>query len=167
MIDGTRMALAITASWTLISTTSLASGADTGSETRWLACTKIADPWQRLQCYDDLAGRDESPLIAQPGETSQAQKGSIPSVAPRDTFGLTEKIVPPTPQTVEAVVTALHRSANNQIIVILSNGQAWQMLDSGDSRLDIGAHIVIRRAALGSFLMTLEGGRTHRVHRLS
>ncbi len=172
MMDTTRIALAsavaITACWAPAYATSLISEAETGSEAHWHTCATIADSGQRLKCYDHLAGREESSPMTQSGTiTSEAQKRSAPSVATRDTFGLTEKIATPTPQTVDAVVTAMRRSADNKIIVLLSNGQAWELLDGGDSRLDISAHVVIRRAAVGSFLMTLEGGRTHRVHRLS
>jgi hypothetical protein len=54
---------------------------------------------------------------------------------------------------------------NGHSIVTLDGGQLWE-LDEADPLLATGDSVTIKRAALGSFLMTTGSGRIHRVRRL-
>jgi hypothetical protein len=49
--------------------------------------------------------------------------------------------------------------------VVLDSGQTWAVLDS-DGSLSSGDKVVIKRAALGSFLMYTPSNHSYRVHRL-
>lgn len=54
---------------------------------------------------------------------------------------------------------------NGRPTVTLDGGQVWE-LDNADPLLAKGNSVTIKRASLGSFLLTTSTGRTHRVHRL-
>jgi hypothetical protein len=57
-------------------------------------------------------------------------------------------------------------SSNGRPLVRLDNAQAWE-LDQADPLLSVGDKVIIRRATLGSFLLTTPTKRVHRVRRLS
>ena len=50
-------------------------------------------------------------------------------------------------------------------VIVLDSGQTWAVTDD-DGWLSNGDKVVIKRAALGSFLLTSPSHRTYRVHRL-
>ena len=62
------------------------------------------------------------------------------------------------------VVTGLSVDRQGSVLVSLDNGQSWTVKDA-DARLNAGDAVTIRRAALGSFLMTTPSRHTYRVQR--
>lgn len=71
---------------------------------------------------------------------------------------------PPEPSRMETKVLEV-RADSRGAVVQLDNGQTWA-LDDGPVMLRAGDTIVIKRAALGSFLMTTPTSRVYRVRRL-
>ena len=72
--------------------------------------------------------------------------------------------------------TVVHRAANpalepvvpyNVVVVRLDDSQSWEFLADADPLLAVGNKVTIRRALLGSFVMTTPSGRENRVKRLS
>jgi hypothetical protein len=65
-------------------------------------------------------------------------------------------------------ITGISASPNGYPIVALEGGQRWELytFDGFDPKLTSGSEVTIKRASLGSFLMTTPGGRSHRVRRL-
>ena len=151
------------------------------------ACAAIGTAAERLACYDQLAGRAPAsaaaapaPAAAAPAPATQAPapaaqapapaaQAPAPAAAPpKESFGLyaAEHPAAPTPAaSYAAKVTGLGVSASGHPTVALEGGQLWE-LDGPDPLLANGTSVSIKRAALGSFLMTTPDGRTHRVHRL-
>ena len=124
------------------------------------ACAALAAPAPRLACYDELAGRQPSPApVAAPAARADP--------APTQSFGLyaAEHPAPTISNTVSARILAVGSSANGHPTVTLEGGQRWE-LDGPDALLADGDAITIKRAAFGSFLMTTQQGRMHRVRRL-
>ncbi|MEA3177460.1 MAG: hypothetical protein QOI59_983 [Gammaproteobacteria bacterium] len=95
-----------------------------------------------------------------------------PAVESKADFGLTaaqrrkESDEPAKAQAIDGVVTGFGMSSNGRPLVRLDNAQAWE-LDQADPLLSVGDKVIIRRATLGSFLLTTPTKRVHRVRRLS
>jgi hypothetical protein len=69
--------------------------------------------------------------------------------------------------TIEGVVSGFGRSPDGHQVVRLDDSQSWELLADSDPLLTPGAKVSIRRALLGSFIMTTPSGREHRVKRLT
>ncbi|MCI4645857.1 MAG: hypothetical protein MRY64_13840, partial [Hyphomonadaceae bacterium] len=62
-------------------------------------------------------------------------------------------------------ITDVDRDAYGKVIVTLENGQVWRQTDSGRTPRNPEAAL-IKRAALGSYMMKLDGSRAIRVRRV-
>ncbi len=146
------------------------------------ACAAIGAAGSRLDCYDRLAGRlpaPESPPPPTPptlatGPAATPPHGPPPAVAPAPaaapnaSFGLYALEHPAPPKTAALIgikVVAVADHDDGSQTVTLAGGQVWQLAEA-DPLLAAGDAVTIRRAALGSFLMSTPTGRTHRVRRL-
>jgi hypothetical protein len=135
-----------------------------------------------------------APSTASTTATSTARAPSAPSSAPSATpaqaaapvakaavpadsradFGLTNhqkpKEVPEAPKKVTAIegtVTGFGHSPSGHMVVRLDDSQSWEFVADSDPMLAVGNKVTIRRALLGSFIMTTPTGRENRVKRLS
>jgi hypothetical protein len=108
-------------------------------------CTSIQDDAERLACYDRTFGTPAAPKeLADP-----------PARAPE-----------PVPEKFSAVVKTIEWR-NGVFVVTLDNGQVWIQTER-DSRVQIepGETVSIRKASLGSFLLSSPQGIGARVRRL-
>jgi hypothetical protein len=109
-----------------------------------------------------------------------AQSQSAPPVArtsappeSREQFGLQPNQLPKDPEApkkltaIEGVVSGFGHAPNGHQVVRVDNTQSWEMLQDSDPLLVPGDKVSIRRALLGSFIMTTPSGREHRVKRLT
>ena len=129
------------------------------------ACATIGPPTERLACYDQLAGRPHASVTAPAPEVAAP---ASPVAPPKESFGLyhaEHPAAPPPAASLTAKVVGIGAAANGHPTVALEGGQLWE-LDGADPLLANGDSVAIKRAALGSFLMTTPNGRTHRVRRL-
>ncbi len=104
-------------------------------------CRALADSAARLACYDAIA--------------VPATAGGLPA----ERFGLTEE---PSPvDRIESRIEGRFEGWGPRGRLRLANGQIWQVVD--DSRgvywLD-SPRVVVRRGALGSYVLEIEGVRT-------
>lgn len=129
------------------------------------ACAAIVAPGARLACYDRLAGRPVDTPARSAAPAAEALTAP-PVQRPDQSFGLH---IPehPAPQklALTARVVSIAVSADGHLTVALEGGQLWE-LDGPDALVASGDTVIIRRAALGSFLMTTAQARVHRVRRL-
>lgn len=119
-------------------------------------CRALADAAARLACYDAIA----TPAAA---AAAAAAPGAAPATAPAGgpsaaRFGLPEE---PSPvDRIESRIAGRFEGWGPRDRIRLANGQVWQVAD--DSRgaywLD-SPRVVVRRGALGSFLLEIEGVR--------
>lgn len=140
------------------------------------ACANITDEAQRLACYDGAVGRlreaqSSGNLVAvdrqQAEQVEREAFGfSLPSL-PR-LFGNrgNEAAAPEVAEmalTIDRVVTRRNAPAT----FYMTNGQVWTQLDETNAwNVRAGGQVTIRRATLGSFLMSVEaGGPAIRVRR--
>jgi hypothetical protein len=110
--------------------------------------------------------------VAAPATPTPALAGRAPAAESKADFGLTaaqkrkELDEPVKAQAIDGLVTGFGMSSNGRPWVRLDNAQSWE-LDQADSLLSVGDKVTIRRATLGSFLLTTPTKRIHRVRRLS
>ena len=76
------------------------------------------------------------------------------------------KEAPAGPDSVKAIVSQLTEDRLNNVYLVLDNGQTWNFTDP-NPRVRPGDTVTIKRAALGSFLMTTPSRRSYRVQRLN
>ena len=142
-------------------------------------CAAITPPDARLACFDALAVAAANRGASAPNKTSPPVPVATPpdAIGPRaatddpQSFGLS----PPKLHSVPAVTVAIEArissiSAGQPGIghptVMLDNGQAWTFAEAvNDPRLAPGATVTIKRAALGSFLLTTASQHTYHVRR--
>lgn len=108
-------------------------------------CATVPDDAERLACYDRTFGTPESPK-------------PLPDPPAARPEALPEKFT--------AVVSNVEWR-NGVFVATLDNGQVWLQTER-DSRLKLETEdtVTIRRASLGSFLLTGEQGIAARVRRL-
>ncbi|MGA2779112.1 MAG: hypothetical protein ABSF94_16265 [Steroidobacteraceae bacterium] len=154
-------------------------------------CATIVAGNDRLGCYDALAAAQTRMAVpsapaaskppspaASPGASAsivpQAAPAPVPAAAPapaKEDFGLSpaqlQKNQPDQKPiaSISASVARIGTSPIGRMLVILDNGQSWE-LDSADPLLAVGDAVTIQRGALGSFLLTTPSRRTYHAKRL-
>jgi len=140
------------------------------------ACRSIAEDAARLACYDTLA-EHPAPVPAAPAATMPALGAgeATPPPSPAELFGRvasqSEDIVLRAAgiepiEEIRAWVTGVQLDPYGKLIVTLDNGQVWSQIDSPAPNLKSGDEVRIRRAAMGSYLLSkVDSKRSSRVRR--
>ncbi len=155
-------------------------------------CASIASPSTRLACYDALAHRAPEhvppaaaslsatpaagapPAPAAPAATTSTAIPSPAAVAaaasPDDapSFGLSavqRHVAVVGPKQESGRIVSLGTNQAGHSTIVLDSGQTWTVLDD-DGWVSNGDQVTIKRAALGSYLMTTPSHHTYRVHRV-
>ncbi len=129
----------------------------------------------RLACFD----RESARLAAGAGAaaaTAAATAAPAPALTPEQRFGLRgevaretlerEKAAKQDLEKLEARVTAVATGPTGDWVVTLDNGQVWAQVPSGMRyTIRAGDAVTIAPAALGSYMLTGESGRSTRVRR--
>ena len=132
-------------------------------------CSAIHSEAQRLTCYDEIA---RAAAVGQTGLTARSSspppRGGSAAIEDANTFGLRQAppALPEAPSQLVAKIKRIDTDARGSIYVALDNDQTW-LLNETDALLTKGDAVVIRRAALGSFIMTTPTRRVYRVRRTS
>jgi hypothetical protein len=121
-------------------------------------CATITADSDRLACYDGLARSTPTEARAPAVPPPQHPDQSFGMIKPRADKS-------PEPSRMEAKILDVTTDSHGSVTVHLGNGQTWT-LDDGPVLLRAGDAIVIKRASLGSFLMTTPTNRVYRVRRL-
>lgn len=182
-----RNILAITVAW--LALPAAAAQLDASELAR---CAAVAGSNERLACYDALAASVlpgatsalPAPAASTPSVASVAPAAQTTPVAaavagqtaptsravnPDDpaNFGLTRqqlKAIPSGPDSIKGIVSQMTEDRLNNVIVVLDNGQTWTFVEQ-EPRLRPGDSVTIKRASLGSFLMTTPSRHSYRVQR--
>jgi hypothetical protein len=145
------------------------------------ACAAIADAAARLACFDAAVGAMKAAEAG--GEFAAVDAAGVRQIE-REAFGFSLPSLPrlalPTLRRSEAAGAAEpERTAEMAMTIarigrfdgrpsfVMSNGQTWVLIDTQSNRLARpGATVTVKRAALGSYLMSVEaGGAALRVRR--
>jgi hypothetical protein len=114
-------------------------------------CAEIGSTARRLACYDKIA---EGPPAAAPKESFGLYSAEHPKAPP-----------PPVEPLITEKVISIGSNSRGRVTVTLTGDQVWE-LDSADPVLATGDLVTVKRATLGSFILTTPAGRLHRVHRI-
>jgi hypothetical protein len=123
------------------------------------SCRAIADPANRLACYDALE--------AEAAANTSPAKAAVPAAA-SPTFGLPAQPAPAQPEAIESRIEGPFSGWRQGQQIRLANGQVWQVMDSGSAVIDAtDPKVRIRRGALGAYYLDFEtSNRSPRVRRL-
>lgn len=138
------------------------------------ACASITDDAARLQCFDDKVGRLRS--AEQSGQVVAVDRQQVDTLE-RQSFGFQlpalSSLLPRRDgereqiERVEAHVSRIIPIADGRHIFVLDNDQRWSQIQAQSvSNVEVGDAIAIRRAALGSFMLSPVHGAAHRVRRV-
>ncbi len=146
--------------------------ADDASLSGMLSCKAVADPLERVACYDKAVAAFEAAQSA--GDVSIVTRAEVEKVR-RDSFGFSIPSLPSFgPRAAGQAEAKLDRvteavqsvsNAGGKIRVVLANGQVWVQTDDKSPRVKSPASAEIFEAALGSYKMKLDGGLAFRVKR--
>jgi len=130
-----------------------------------LNCAAVTNADERLACYDALAKTQSARPPAAPAVTpaAAASDGAMADAG----FGAAPHKSPPRPkgpEQIKALVAEVTVDRLGTVTVPLENGQTWTFHDP-EPRIKSGDEVTIRRASLGSYLMTIPGRHTYRVQR--
>jgi hypothetical protein len=143
-------------------------------------CASLPDDAQRLACYDSAFGK---PVANASPAVTRAQPSAVPQPSPAPQMKAPSvAVAPPPPSPMPppvpakpredeptswtAPVTAVDRLSDGRFVATLGNGQVWTQLET-DSRADIrvGDTVAIKRAVLGSYMLSTSGGYRVRVRK--
>lgn len=136
-------------------------------------CAGQNDQLDRLLCYDqfsEVAGRPVSPApapqTAAPAKAPAPAPAAVANASPEAAFGLAK----PRAETIDTITSPIAKVSKDpygQWTITLANGQRWRQTESRSYKVKSGQLVTIERAALGSFLLSVEGrGGTTRVKRV-
>ena len=152
----------------------LASAPVLADDAALLRCRAVADASARLACYDALpraGGETKAPARAPAPPLAPAARPAEPrpaqGQAPAE-FGLEQRQNPAQVPTIESHIPGAFEGWQPNSTIKLANGQVWQISDGSTRRIyRNNPKVTIRRGALGSFFLDVEGDNSApRVRRL-
>lgn len=140
------------------------------------ACADIKDGGQRLACFDAAvaslkkqdSGGDLSVISREQIRQAEVQAfGSTASLSTVAAAAAGKPAVDQAPDQVTLKVKSITTSPDRRLKIVMENGQVWRQTDDLQvQRLGDGPWTAeIRKAALGSYLMNIDGKRAIRVKR--
>lgn len=138
---------------------------------RVVACSAVADPSERLACYDrEVANMNQAQksgdLIAMDRQQVRKTKRSLFGLSLPDlgVFGDDED----SNSAIETSIKSVSQTPDGKYIFTLAEGGRWKQLDSRNFIVDpaAGQPIRIRRAAMGSYLANVNNQIAIRVRRI-
>ncbi len=143
-------------------------------------CRSIASDADRLECYDQAIALSLPQRDGERDESARENKetttrASDPAIDHEELFGksevrvveeLRERSGREQTKEIRAVVVRVDRTPRRKLVITLENGHIWRQIDAARLKIKAGQAVVIRRASLGSFLLSAEdGNRSIRVER--
>lgn len=146
------------------------------------ACAQVTDPTERLACYDrtvaELRGREarQDVVAMDRQQVEQVQRESfgfnlpsLPNIFARRADGSTNDQPREEVESAQTMTVTQVRMVAGRTTLTMDTGQVWQFVDTSEITPTRRApfRVTIRRAALGSFIMSIEGSnRGYRIRRI-
>jgi hypothetical protein len=132
-------------------------------------CHAVPDNAQRLACYDDAVGKFIDAKTK--GDVVVMDREQV-SKARRSVFGLDlpdlsfDRGALNEPDTMTSTITEVKRVGGAMWLMTIEGGAKWvQVSGRFQTPPHVGSKVVIRRAGVGSYMMSVDGGREVRVGR--
>jgi len=137
----------------------MASGSAWADDAALLRCRELAAPDERFACYEAI-------VVKGPALTPVRPAPAAPR--PDVQFGLENKVPPPALQAIESNIRGRFEGWGPGDIIVLANGQRWQVSDDSRGAMAMtDPKVKVRRGALGSFYLEIDGtNRSPKVRRL-
>jgi hypothetical protein len=143
-----------------------------GELQRLIDCRKLTDPTQRLACYDQAAGvLDQAEAKGDIVVVNREQARKVR----RQAFGFTMPSLslfergekPEEIAMADGVIASAKKALTGKWVLKLEDGATWSQTDLTDIPIDPkpGQPVKIKKAAMGSYMMTIGNQRAVRVHR--
>ncbi|WP_374386549.1 hypothetical protein [Brevundimonas sp.] len=170
----------IVATLAVIFSIGLASGAAAQTEAgraevldRLAQCRAVADGGQRLACYDqaaaalDAAERGGDVVVLDRRQVQEARRQLFGFQIGNPFAGRLNGPAAPDIDSIETTLVSAGLVGDGKWLFRLADGSEWRQIDSGQVRFRNrqGEAVRVRRASLGSYLMTVENSRAVRVRR--
>jgi hypothetical protein len=135
-----------------------------------ISCKTIADPTERLACYDrsvgalSTAAEAKDVLVVDRETARKTKKGLFGLALPRiKLFGDNddEEI-----EQIESTIASTYAAKDGSSVFVLPDGARWKQTDGRFTYPKAGQPIVIKRGSLGSFFARVNGQTGVRVVRL-
>lgn len=139
---------------------------------RLLACRPILAEAERLACFDSAAAAFETAEAA--GEVTVVDQAQARQTRQRlfgldlDSVNLFGNLRNDDPvEAIETSIVSARQNHREEWTFVLADGSTWQQIDDTrlTSRAQPGTPVRIRQAALGSYLLSVNGARSLRVRR--
>lgn len=135
-----------------------------------LDCRSIADPAVRLACYDKQvtamsdATQKKDLVVIDRATIRETKRGLFGISLPKIKIfgGNDDEEV----NQIESTLTAAYSSKDGQSIFVLADGSRWKQTDGRFTYPKAGQKVLVKRAALGSFMAQVNGQPGVRVIRL-
>jgi hypothetical protein len=135
-------------------------------------CRKLTDPTQRLTCYDQAAGAlDQAEAKGDIVVVNREQARKVR----RQAFGFSMPAItlfergekPEEVAQADGVIASAHKALTGKWVIQLADGATWSQIDLTDIPISPkpGQPVKIKRAAMGSYMMSIGNQRAVRVHR--
>lgn len=148
-------------------------------KTQLQSCRHISDEEQRLSCFDQIVNQlDSAPRelvapapvspVGQPAtpvsKTLQPAAASQQATTPAhqdltEKFGLKKTNPEEHIEEITSVVKAVGMDLRKKLLITLENGQQWRQIDQEYLNIKPGDRCVVKRGAIGSFLLGIEGAK--------
>lgn len=140
---------------------------------RLMACRAVADSAARLACFDAAAGALDA--AEREGEVVVIDRAGVAETR-RQMFGFEMPSLPrlfgnsnavPEVDSIETTLRSAAFTGEGRWVFRLEDGSVWRQIDSERVRFRNrpGEAVRVRKASLGSFLLTVDGSRAVRVRR--
>lgn len=136
-----------------------------------VACKTITDPQARLACYDekvaalDEAAKKEDIILTDKAAVKEAKRGLFGFDVPKiRIFGGGEDV-----EEIEAKVQSATIMRSGMVSMVLEDGARWQQVDTKVLNREprSGSMARIRKATMGSYLVSFDGGPAIRMKRVN
>lgn len=138
-----------------------------------LACRAESDNAKRLACFDRASAR-----LAEATASKEVQVVTREDVRQtrRSLFGFTLPKLPlfssddsanETPDKIETTIRSARSEGYGKFTLVLEDGAVWRVTEALRIPPAAGDKIVIKKAALGSYMLKINGGRVARALRVS
>ena len=135
-------------------------------------CRSEADDARRLACYDKAAGAlaratgDGSIAVVSRDDARKTRRSLFGFAVPKLPFFSGDKSAEDTPDEIETTIRSARGNRDGNVSLVMEDGAVWRTTEPPRRLPRPGARVRIKKAALGSFFIIIDGERALRSMRV-